>query len=210
MHYHERGAERGGAWRRGPGGREVDERLRLFLWLLGSGGLLGVVGLFFGALTGILTHRDGRFGGGIIGQKVLQAILRVSDRPLSPAARAAIVGAAEGMCFLGLVGLVLGAVLGQVATIGIDVILWLALGAVLLPVSAVLFGMLAYGLTRAGTRILGLFCVGGLIGAFTGARVGAADGILIGTAAGALTGFLLGVIARRRRVSTSGSHPPSP
>jgi hypothetical protein len=180
----------------------VDAQFQLFLWMLGGGGLLGVIGLLFGALTGLLTHRDGRFAGGIIGQKVLQAIVRVSERPPSPAARAAIVGAAEGLCFLGLVGLVLGGLVGHYATAG--VILWIALGAVLLPLSAALFGILAYGLSQAGTRILGLFCCGGLIGAFTGAKLGATDGILIGTAVGALTGLLLGLIARRRQRKRPG------
>jgi hypothetical protein len=177
---------------------EGDDRLRLFLWMVGGGGLLGVVGLLFGALTGLLTHWDGRYAGGFLGRKVLQAIVRVSEQPPSPSVRAAIVGAAEGACFLGLVGLVLGAVVGHYAALDVAAVAWLALAAVLLPVTAALFGILAYGLSRAGTRILGLFCCGGLIGAFVGSRLGATDGILIGSIVGALTGFALGLVARRR------------
>ncbi len=170
----------------------MDDHWRTFVWAVAGGGLLGVLGLLFGALTGVLTRLDGRAAGGIIGRTVLRKINQVRERPLSSTVAAGIVGGAEGTVFLGVFGVLLGALIGYLGLLTARMGLLLGLGGVVLVLAAALFGVLAYLLSWSGPRAVGLVCLAALLGALVGGSwTGGGDGLLIGT----LTGVLAGVPA---------------
>src|SRR5437899_4331927 len=91
----------------------MEERLRIVLWTLAGGGFSGAVGLWFGALAAAMAWRHGQAGGGRMGRAVAEAFVRLRGRPLSEAASAALVGAAEGAGFLGALGAIAGFVAGN-------------------------------------------------------------------------------------------------
>jgi hypothetical protein len=89
----------------------VDERTRFFLCVLaGAGGFGGLLALF-GGMVGVVSSREGRAGGTVIGLGAARAFARLTDRELPPLVQAALVGAVDGLVF----GAALGAVVGTFA-----------------------------------------------------------------------------------------------
>jgi hypothetical protein len=175
----------------------MDERLRISLWVVGGGGLGAVLGGAFGGLTGALYAQNGGTAGTGFGRSVADAFARGAEEEPSPVRQGAITGAADGVLFLGIVGIVTGAC---VAIIGGAHPRWLgvaALGSFFLVGGAALFGVLAYGMTRnGGGSVLSVFA-GGLLGsALAGVLLGA-DRCLVGTIPGLLAGLLLSFVTRR-------------
>lgn len=174
----------------------MDERLRICLWLV-SGGCLGIVlGGVFGGLTGVLTVRDGRAAGTGFGRRVADAFARTAQQEASPVRQGAITGAADGVLFLGIVGLVSGAF---VAIVGDADPRWLpfaALASTLLVSLAAFFGVLAYAMS-GGVRTFGSILAGGLLGAYLAGFLLGADRLLLGVVPGLFVGLLLSFAVRR-------------
>lgn len=180
----------------------MDDRLRLFLWLLGGAGFFGLLGALFGGLAGAVARKHGQTTGGLLGRTVADSLARVSDRKMSEVARAALVGATDGAFFLSLVGGISGAVVGYRGDVEPAVIAAVCCGVVLLAVAAVCLGLLAYGMVRAGVWAIGGVFAGAILFALVGHRLAGADGLFYGTTAGAFLGILLGLLtgpARRDR-----------
>ena len=60
----------------------MDERTRLFLWVLASVGSFAVLFAMFGAFVGFVSAREGRAGGTGIGLGVARAFARLTERGL--------------------------------------------------------------------------------------------------------------------------------
>jgi hypothetical protein len=166
----------------------MDANLQVFLWLAGGGGFFAVLGGLFGAVAGALYWHSGRASGTAFGLGVAQAFARVADKELSRPGRGAITGAADGVLFLGPLGILAGAV---VVSGGWADSRWLAVGAWLalcVAAAAVLFGVLAYAMVRVGFKVLAPACGGGVLGALAGAWLGDVAGLMLGL----LTGILIG------------------
>ena len=184
----------------------MDERVRLFAWIAGSGGLFGLLGAGFGALTGLLYWRGGRAAGTGVGLRVARAFERTGGQALSPASRGAIVGAVDGFLFLAVVGGLFGAIAGHgrfqgAATTAIAMggsapdcrclVLW----------RTGLCG-LGRGLTRRGRPVLR--SRGGRRSWFL---AGPATGLLIGVIGGAALG-LVGLLLTRSLTRLGSPSPP--
>jgi hypothetical protein len=168
----------------------VDERTRLFLWVLLASTFFAFLGGLFGAVTGVVTWRDGRAAGTVLGLRVARAFARLAERDLGATTRGALVGGTDGAAF----GAVVGALLGFIATRGgqgeWESLRPILIGSLALVSGALLFGIAAIGLTSAGIRVLlGLFA-GSMCGALAGFSLGGTDGLLFGTLAGAVAGTL--------------------
>jgi hypothetical protein len=181
----------------------VDERTRLFLCVLASAGFFSVLAGLFGALVGVVTWRDGRAAGTGLGMSVARAFARVSDQSMPPARLAAIVGGADGAIFGAFLGTLFGLVAGWHGQTEWQTLRPILLASVLLVAAAVLFGLMAFGLTLAGTRcLLGLF-IGGVAGAIDGFQIWQVDGLILGMCAGSVFGTILFLVvfrSRRKRV----------
>lgn len=172
----------------------MDERLRFALWILGGAGFFGLLGALFGGVVGAVTWRDGRAAGGFLGMAVADAFDRVREHPLSPTARGTLVGVVDGAFFLAVLGAAAGAVAGRQIDLAPQVVVAVCSGAVLLVLAAIVFGLLASNLVRAGVWVVGGVCAAALVGAVLGGRIGGSDGILLGMSIGALLGFLFGLL----------------
>jgi hypothetical protein len=173
----------------------MDERTRLFLWVLAGGGFFALLGAAFGALTGALTWRSGRAAGTGLGLAVARAFARVADAELSPTRTGALVGGVDGAAFLGVVGAIIGYVAGARRPAEWQTLRSAMLAGALLVLGGAFFGLLAYRIVAGGVRaVAGLF-VGGLLGAVLGHSLGGLDGLLIG----AIGGAVAGTFALRRR-----------
>ncbi len=172
----------------------MDARLRTFAWILGSGCFGAMVGIVFGALAGALYWRSGRASGTRLGLLIADAFGRFSRRPLSRTTRGSLIGAVDGLLFLGVVGTLLG-VAGVASGRDLEEILrpalWLAL---LLVGGAIFFGTLAYTLTRAGVRALAAVGGGGILGAALGSYLAGVGGLLFGSLGGLVAGNALGLL----------------
>jgi hypothetical protein len=181
----------------------MDDRLRVFAVVLGSGGFCAVLGGLFGALTGATYWGSGKAAGTVVGLTVARAL--AGGRELSRKAHGAIVGAIDGIVFLGVVGSLAGAFLAHGRHDEGEFLGPAAAGLAFLVALAALFGTLAYAAVRAGVyAVVGIFAgglTGGLLGAWAAAWVGTYRaglfGWLIGAVAGVLAGTALGVLARR-------------
>jgi hypothetical protein len=182
----------------------MDERVRAFGWVLASGGFFGLLGGAFGALVGHLTWRSGRAAGGAAGLGAAAALARAAGRELPPGRRAALVGAVDGLLFLGALGIAFALLAAAHGRAGWAVFRAPAWAALLLAGGAALFGLLAFGLVRAGVFALAGVFAGGLLGAAAGALVARGDGLVLGSLAGVAAGTLLGLAARPPR----GPAPP--
>jgi hypothetical protein len=160
------------------------------------------VGALFGAVAGALARVSGRAPGGLLGNTLAQALGKLSRRSILEPMTGALIGAVDGAAFLAVVGFILGTIVGycdtaaQLQAAGI-----LAIGAVLLVLTAVLFGMLAYVFLWAGRRGMGAGCIvvaGVLLGSFAEIRYGVHFAFLAGTLAGALLGILAAAVAGLR------------
>src|SRR5438128_1346186 len=174
----------------------MEPRYAIFLCTVGGGLLAAPVGALFGGLTSHLTRRDGRAAGSIIGRSVADAFARGDRSSLSPAHKTILAGAADGAFFLALLGGALGLWIGIQGNFEPRLLLTVAAAIVLLPLSAAVFGLMAYMLSSTGVRGIGL--VGGvsILGALIGYQLARADGILLGIVAGSAIASLLGLVSR--------------
>ncbi len=191
----------------------MDDRLRVFALVLGCGGFCALLGGVFGAITGATYWGSGKAAGTAVGLRVARAF--AGGQELSRKAHGALVGAIDGLVFLGVVGVLTGAFLAHARQ---DEGEWLApaaVGLAFLVALAVLFGALAYAVVRAGVyAIVGLF-VGGLTGGVLGAWVAGIIGTysagrfgwLIGAALGVLAGTGLGALVRSYSPRSSEPRP---
>jgi len=141
----------------------MDERLRICLWMIGGGILGSVLGSAFGVLTAALYERSGGAAGTGLARRVAEAFLDNALHPPSPTGRAALVGATDGFFFLGILGLIGGAILGMSGRSVNELLVPILIGSLLLVGGAIFFGTLAYALTHRGARFL-YGAVGGIIG----------------------------------------------
>jgi hypothetical protein len=177
----------------------MDAKLQMFLCLAGGGGFFAVLGGLFGAVAGALYWRSGRVSGTAFGLSVARAFDRVSETELSPSVLGAITGAADGVLFLGSMGILAGGFIaygGWAETRWLGLVAWLSL---FLVGSALFFGSLAYSLVAAGVRGLAPASGCGLLGAIGGAWIGGVSGLMYGLFAGILTGTVVGSLWRRDR-----------
>jgi hypothetical protein len=86
----------------------MEERVHLFLWLLGGASLFGLLGAAFGGLAGALARRSGSAIGGFVGPMVVASFERVSGQSFSPTVSGALSGGTDGGLFLAAVGLAVG------------------------------------------------------------------------------------------------------
>jgi len=171
----------------------MDEKLRVFFWILGGAGFFALLGAGFGALTGAVTRLNGRAAGSVIGGAVAEGLARMSNRKFSDVTLGVLIGAVDGAFFLAILGGLAGAGAGYHGAVEPQLVVAVCCGAVLLAVGAASFGLLAYGLARAGVWALGGVFSGAILGAILGARLGNSDTLLYGTAVGALLGIFLGI-----------------
>lgn len=173
----------------------MDDRFSIFAWTLAGAFSFALLGGVFGGLAAWLSWRNGNASGSRMGRKVADAVARLFENELSAGGRGAIVGAADGALFLGLVGTLIGLIAwhrGQPpASWVVPAFVWLFL----LIGGAVFFGLLACGLIHLSVPgIAGAF-VGGIGGALLTARyIGVAHivpGAVAGLVVGALAIFLL-------------------
>ncbi len=182
----------------------MDDRLRIFLWIVSGGAFGAVLGGAFGALTAALYLQSGGAAGTGFGRRVADAFARTSLHPPSPLRRAALIGAADGFLFLGLLGIVAGALLGASGRAADEVLMPALAGCVILAGGAVFFGTLALAMSHSA-RTVGNVVAGGLLGAFVAALFVGADRLLVGVAPGLLAGLvysLLYSLAARRYAPT--------
>jgi hypothetical protein len=184
----------------------VAERQWIFECALVGTGLFGLLGGVFGSVAGAALRWSGRAAGSWIGLTVAQALVHARGRELSPVLMGAVVGGADGACFLGLVGTLVGTVVGYLGEAHSHLLLTVALAMSLLTIGALLFGALAYGLIRAGLWVVAAIFVGALatgsIGFVIEGRIGLFYGALIGAGLGSIIGMVRGGRPRR------GTAPP--
>jgi hypothetical protein len=175
----------------------MDERLRICLWMVGGGGLGAILGGTFGALTGVLHAQSGGAAGTGFGRRVADAFARTAEEEVSPARRAAMSGAADGFLFLGLLGLVAGALLGASGRSADELLLPALGGAMVLVGGAVFFGVLALAMTRIGVwAVIDVFACG-LLGSLLAGILLGADRCLLGTLPGLLIGLIFSFLRGR-------------
>jgi len=184
----------------------MDERVRLFVWIAGSGAFFGLLGAGFGALTGLLHWRGGRAAGTAFGLRVARSFERIGGQALPPATQGAIVGAVDGFLFLAVLGGLFGAIAGHgrfqaAATTSI------ALAVLLLFAGALFFGGLAYAASAGGSRGVAALFFGGVAGGVPGFWLAAATGLLIGVIGGATLG-LVGLLLTRSLTRLGSPSPP--
>lgn len=172
----------------------MDDRWRIYLWIIGSGGFGAILGTVFGALSGAIYWSSGRTSGTSLGIRLVQSFRRAGQDDLSHTKQGALVGAVDGFVFLGVLGSLAGwffvwrgwtpgFVLG---TVGVT-LLGLAAG-------AAAFGMLGYTLILTGIRGISLVCLGSLSGAILGFRLAALSGLMLGLGIGFMIGTILGLV----------------
>lgn len=168
----------------------MDERTRLFLWVLTSVGGFGLLFGLFGAFVGYVTLREGRTGGTTLGLSVARAFERIGQRDLSPLVQALVVGFVDGLSFGAFVGVLLGFFAGWHVP-GEGKIIGLALlAALLLVVFTIGIGLFAGSVNSVGVRaVVGLFA-GGMLGALGGYGVAGTEGLFYGILGGAALGAL--------------------
>jgi hypothetical protein len=168
----------------------MDERLRICLWMISGGGLGAVLGGAFGALTGALYAQSGGAAGTGFGRRVADSFARTAEEEVSPVRRAALIGAADGFLFLGIVGALAGVLLATVGHADPLQLGTVALGSTLLVGMAAFFGVLAYGMARNGVWAVLWVFAGGLLGSFLAGVLLGADNCLVGTIPGLLSGLI--------------------
>lgn len=168
----------------------MDERTRLFFWLLGGEGVFALLGGLFGGVTGFVHGRDGRVAGTPVGQGVARAYARLAETSdgLSTAVRGTLSGAADGLVF----GLFAGTLVGLVAAWhgpdGWAVFRPVVLTGLFLVATALALGGFAAVVRAVGVRaVLALF-TGAMAGGLFGLARYGADGLFVGTLAGAALG----------------------
>jgi hypothetical protein len=174
----------------------MDERLALALFTAAGTAAGMVLGGLLGALTGALHWASGRAAGTRFGLAVADAFTRAAGQELSRGLRGAIVGAADGVLFLGIVGTLVGFFLarGHIEEQNLWPIAWVAL---FLLGLAVFFGMLAYTLVRNGSWAILCVSVGGVVGTGCVLTTLGPSFFLLGLLPGLLAGMVLSFVGRR-------------
>lgn len=168
----------------------MDDRLRIFIWILGSGGSLALLGAAFGAIVGYIHVSNGGGAGTTFGLTVARAVENAAGKELSSTRKGAIIGAADGFLFLGVLGVLFGAFQGYRGTPPGE---FMDLAAVLggLMVGAVADGLMAYALVRVGARAVAGLCAGALVVGLPAAFLGGPHGLIVGLVLGGVVGALL-------------------
>jgi len=168
----------------------MDSSLTFTAWAALGAVALAPVGALFGAVAGAVARLGGRSPGGALGRAAVDFLGRAWRTEFSPAVAGAIAGAADGAAFLGVIGVFVGLIAGYSGPEPDGrILLIVVVGAVLLGVSAVAFGLLSHGLQRGGARGLIVFSatgIGGLLGLSLAGAVGAGWGLLGGAIVGGL------------------------
>jgi hypothetical protein len=176
----------------------MDAQLRTFAWLVGSGAFLALVGGVFGAVSGATYWRSDRSSGTVFGLTVARAFARAGGGEMSRGTQGAIVGAVDGIVFLGITGTVVGALLASRGGRADTTFLVPAAGAVVaLAASAALFGLLAYSMIRVGVWSVAAVFVAGTLGAAGGAYLHGLTGLFLGAVGGLFVGTGLGLLVLR-------------
>lgn len=177
----------------------MDDRLSVFLWTFGGGLAFAVTGAAFGGVAGGVNARHGRTGGTILGRRLANAVARLFRGDLSDVQRGVLVGACDGAIFLGIVGVIIGLVADQA---GYDPANWLApvflvlLGAACL---AMIFGVIAFGLSGRGWQSLSWLVFGGMAGMLVAIAWIGRDHLVPCSAGGMVVGSVIGLAWPRRR-----------
>ena len=169
----------------------MDDPLILFAWTLGGTVAFGVLGGLFGALSGWLSWRGGSASGSVLGRRVADALARLIETEMTDPQRGALIGAADGACFLGLLGTLVGLAAAKSGHAPQSWLVPLFFITLSLIAGAVLFGVLALGLIRLRLRAVLGASIGGMTGALLAARI---FGVLH-IVPGAVAGILLGILA---------------
>src|SRR5262245_9079503 len=169
----------------------MDDRLSLLLWTLAGAFAFALVGGLFGGLAGWLSWRNGNACGSIVGRRMADALAQLMKDEPTEAQRAVLVGASDGVLFLGLIGTLLGLLASQRDQPPADWLLPAVSILVLLAAGAALFGALAYGLVSLRLRAVLGFFVGGMSGALVAASQWGVAHIVPGAAVGILVGALV-------------------
>lgn len=167
----------------------MDERTHTFLLLLGFSAYGGFLGAAFGASAGYVYWASGRASGTAVALAVARALARVAGSTPPRARQGAIVGAVDGFLFLGLTALIVGFLLHRFAEVGDHVFAMIGLGGLVLSVAALVLGVLAYCMARAGVRGLAISlplailsaCAGLIVAGWAGYMVGIPGGLMLGT-----------------------------
>jgi hypothetical protein len=176
---------------------EMEDRLRIFLWLATGGGLGALLGGVFGGVVGAIHALAGRSTGTRFGRTIAHDLGRLAEEEPSAVRQGAITGAADGLLFLGLAGMVGGLAIAVIGKADLGHLGIVAGGSVLLVGLALLFGLMAQGITRRGIEgVLSLF-VGGLLGSLVAGLLLGAEHCLIGTVPGLLVGLFLSYLTGR-------------
>jgi hypothetical protein len=187
----------------------MDERVRLFAWIAGSGGFFGLLGAGFGALAGLLQWRAGRAVGTAMGLGVARAFERAAGQAFSPTSQGALVGAVDGFSFLAVVGVLLGAIAGYGQFKG-SAALSIAIAVLLLIAGALFFGGLAYAFSSAGSRGAAALFIGAVACGSSGFWLASIPGLLIGVIGGGALGILCLLFLRRFAPSSRPLLPEAP
>jgi hypothetical protein len=132
----------------------MEERIHLFLWLLGGASLFGLLGAAFGGLAGALARRSGSAIGGFVGPTVVASFERVSDRSFSHTVSGAVSGGTDGGLFLAAVGLAVGWYAYSRGPDAVVVFLEFSGAAVLLVLATLFFAGVRWVLVTASVRSL--------------------------------------------------------
>jgi hypothetical protein len=178
----------------------MDDKLQAFACVVASGSFGAVLGCLFGALAGGLYWKSGRASGTILGAEVARAFARAARTELTRVQKGALIGATDGIVFLGVCGTVAGAVLVYTGHAQWEVVRPVGLIAASLVGAAAFFGALAYAILYAGVWATAWVGLGGLSGAAVGAGAGGADGLFYGSVLG-FVGGAVGAALWRRFVS---------
>jgi hypothetical protein len=174
----------------------MDDRLRICLWMVGGGGVGAVLGCAFGALTAALYARSGGGAGTGWARRLADAFLNAESHQPSPTSRAAFVGALDGFVFLGILGLVGGALLGLSGQSAGELLVPMMVGSLLLVGGAVFFGTLAYALTYYGRECF-YGSGGGILGCLLASSLFGSGYGPLGLVPGIIFGLILGRTVRR-------------
>lgn len=183
----------------------MDERLWICLWMVGGGGLGAVLGGAFGALAGTLYAHSGGAAGTGLARRIVESFLETAERQPSPTGRAALIGAADGIVFLGLMGLVGGTLMAVTGRATNALLPPFVEGSVFLVGGAAFFGALAYSVVRNGRRAFLYVLAGAFLGTYPVGLFLGGDNCLFGTIFGLLAGL---IVSFHRRLYTPTFRSP--
>jgi hypothetical protein len=182
----------------------MDERIRICFWMVGGGAFGAILGSVFGGLAGVMFAWSGHTAGTGLARRLADTLARTAEREASPLGRAGFIGAADGFFFLGILGLIAGALLGLSGRPTGELLAPIGIGSVVLVGGAISIGSLAYALRYLAAEFL-YVTAGGFLGSFLAAT-------LLGSnygPAGIVPGVLAGLaFCRTVRRYAPTFHPP--